>query len=438
MGAPFFPPARLVFKTAPCTMDTQTAALRALARRYLEISALDRYRAAPALHRAVNDNRMVRPVVLIDELPWHELNADGSLTNVCEDDALREAEIYLRRMLHRHRHFPADMSVPARVPVRKIARSSGIGLAVDETNLVAGAGNHILSHEYHDRLADERALDKLHPPVITYDRDETLRRWQRVGDAIGDILPVRLAGFECFYTSPWDDISRYRGVEPLLLDLAERPDYSHRMIARFAEFELERLRQCEALGLLDPDPERLHCTCAAVTGLPRPDAGAGAASDADSARTSRLDIWGRGMAQIFASASPAMRDEFDIAYMKDIIGACGLAYYGCCEPLDKCIEVVAKIPNLRKVTVTPWADPRAAAEAIAGRFVVSAKPNPAALAVERLDRARLRDELNTLLGACRDHGCSCELVLKDISTCHHRPENIIEWEQTAMELAGAH
>jgi hypothetical protein len=151
----------------------------------------------------------------------------------------------------------------------------------------------------------------------------------------------------------------------------------------------------------------------------------------------RRDIWGRGMAQIFASASPAMREEFDIEYMKRTIGVCGLAYYGCCEPLDRCIGCVAKIPNLRKVTVMPWADPRAAAEAIAGRFVVAAKPNPAALAVPRLDRARLRVEIETLLDACRDNRCSCDIVLKDISTCHWRPENIIEWEQTVMELAGA-
>jgi hypothetical protein len=314
--------------------------------------------------------------------------------------------------------------------VRKIARSSGIGIGEDGRTLGTGDGNHIVSHEYHDQLADERALEKLHPPVITYDRDGTLRRWQRGGDAIGDILPVRLAGLECFYTSPWDDISRYRGVEPLLLDLAERPDYSHRMAAMFAGFGLERLRQCEELGLFDPEPDLLHCTCSLTSDLP------GAAARAGAPAT-RRDIWGRGMAQIFASASPAMREEFDIGYMKRTIGACGLAYYGCCEPLDRCIGCVAKIPNLRKVTVTPWADPRAAAAAIAGRFVVSAKPNPAALAVERLDRVRLRDELNHLLDACRDNGCSCELVLKDISTCHHRPENIIEWEQTAMELTGA-
>ena len=393
---------------------------------------MERYRGNLVLHRAVNDNRMIRPVVLIDELPWNEMNVDGSLTPVCEDAALRDAEVFFRRALYRHRHFPADMIVQPHVTVRKIIRSSGIGLKQDEHVLATDAENHIVSHGYSDLLSEESSLENLHPPVITYDREETLRRWQILGDAVGDLLPVKLAGVDYLYTSPWDVISTYRGVEPLLLDLAGRPEYSHRMVSLFTDFECERLRRYEALGLLNPEPALLHCTCAAVSDLP------GSAAEYDGGEVTRRGIWGRGMAQIFASASAAMRREFDIEYMKRTIGTCGLAYYGCCEPLDRCIDVVAEIPNLRKISVTPWADVRVAAEAIAGRYVVALKPNPAAVAVPRLDRAQLRVEIETMLDACRDNRCSCDIVLKDISTCHYRPENIFEWEQTVMELVRAH
>ena len=37
------------------------------------------------LDRAGNDLHMVRPVVLVDELPWHELNQTGEPTLCCED-----------------------------------------------------------------------------------------------------------------------------------------------------------------------------------------------------------------------------------------------------------------------------------------------------------------------------------------------------------------
>ena len=52
---------------------------------------------------------------------------------------------------------------------------------------------------------------------------------------------------------------------------------------------------------------------------------------------------------------------------------------GSCEPLDNKIEIVKKIPNLRKISITPWANINRAAEAVGESYVISAKPNPANL-----------------------------------------------------------
>ncbi len=407
-------------------MTSGIQTLRRLANEVSEIAHMDRYLDNVALHRAVNDKRMVRPVVLIDELPWHEMDFDGSLAPICEDPVLRDAETYLRRVLFRHRHFPADMLVKPYYPLRKVIVESGIGVTVNEKTLSTDAANHIIAHEYHDQLADEASLGSLHPPVVEYDRRETMRRLEIVADAFGDILPVRLTGVDSFYTPVWDNISRYRGVTALLMDLAERPEYTHRMVDLLTSFEEARLLQYEELSLLDAEQNTLHCTCQTVSDLP--------GENFDAARVTRKNIWGRGMAQIFASVSPAMHEEFDIAYMRRTIGTCGLAYYGCCEPLDTKMGVVEKIPNLRKVGLTPWADARALCGAVAGRFVVSAKPNPAAVAVPALNEDHLRKELLTIVGACKDTGCSVDIVLKDISTCLRRPQNIFQWEKTAMRV----
>ena len=53
---------------------------------------------------------------------------------------------------------------------------------------------------------------------------------------------------------------------------------------------------------------------------------------------------------------------------------------GCCEPLDRKMDIVEKIPNLRKVSITPWADVNVAAESIGKKYVLAAKPNPASVA----------------------------------------------------------
>jgi len=63
--------------------------LRKLAREYYEQAMSPVNTERMILHRAVNDLKMQRPVVLIDEIPFHELNFDGSLTLHCTDPLLR-------------------------------------------------------------------------------------------------------------------------------------------------------------------------------------------------------------------------------------------------------------------------------------------------------------------------------------------------------------
>ena len=139
------------------------------------------------------------------------------------------------------------------------------------------------------------------------------------------------------------------------------------------------------------------------------------------------------MAQIFASVSKDMHEEFDINYMKKLMEPFGATYYGCCEPLDKKMDIVEKLPHLGKVSITPWADVDVAAEAIGRKYVLSNKPNPAAVSLE-LDEDALRKEIGRTLAAAKRNDCSIELVLKDISSAGKDVKNLIRWEQIAMEL----
>lgn len=399
--------------------------LRQLARTYAEKAAdpvMDRRRE---LHRAVNNNHMIRPVVLVDELPWEELNVDGSLTLQCRDPWLREVEQYMRRALFRQQYFPGDAVLRKSLPVAKVIESTGNGVDIKEEILESELRSAIVSHEYEDQFEEDSDLDKLHCETITYNRGETQRRFDLLGDMVGDILPVQLTGVGWLPMLTWDDIARYRGVTALLIDLIDRPEFMHDLAEKLTMIQMDKLRQYEELGLLDDEPDDLHCTTAATDDLPKA---------APGEKVTRKNIWGRGAAQIFSTVGKAMHEEFDIEYMIRSIGTCGLSYYGCCEPLDKKIDIVSRIPNLRKISVTPWADVNIAAESIAGRYVVASKPNPASVAVEQLDLPALRKEIGTILEACRRNGCSCDLVLKDISTCRRRLENLVEWERTAMEM----
>jgi hypothetical protein len=167
----------------------------------------------------------------------------------------------------------------------------------------------------------------------------------------------------------------------------------------------------------------LHCTAGLVDELPGDVSGT----------VTRQNLWGRGTAQIFSAVSPAMHDAFEIEYAREFFKGFGLVYYGCCEPLDRKIDVVKKLPNLRKISITPWADVHAAAEQMGGDYVLARKPNPAAVAVPVLDEEALRLDILDTLDACRRSGTPCEFTLKDISSVCYRPDNLTRWERVVKE-----
>jgi hypothetical protein len=110
---------------------------------------------------------------------------------------------------------------------------------------------------------------------------------------------------------------------------------------------------------------------------------------------------------------------------------CGLLYYGCCEPMDRKIDILRKrFKNLRKISITPWADPKRAAENIGRDYVMAAKPNPAFVATPRFDPAPVEAEIARYCKACQEHGTTVEFVLKDISTIANNPQNLTQWAAT--------
>ncbi|MBL7220938.1 MAG: hypothetical protein ISS69_12540, partial [Phycisphaerae bacterium] len=110
----------------------------------------------------------------------------------------------------------------------------------------------------------------------------------------------------------------------------------------------------------------------------------------------------------------------------------GLTYYGCCEPLDIKMDILRKIPNLRKISMSPWVDPERSASRVGGDYVYSYKPNPAVLAEDRWRPEQAREDLVRYLDATRS--CHVEIIMKDISTVRRQPQRLWEWEKIAMEV----
>jgi len=403
-------------------MKRDEVVLRELAAKYFEIANSDRNRQNILLHKMVNDLKQPRPIVLIDEIPWHEMNINDELTLQCEDEYFRQIEFLLRINIYKWRHMPADMVLKPYFDVTKVIKSTGIGVK----QLVDEHQEDAQSHTFVNQFKTEEDLEKLHFEKITYDHEATMVKFSRVANVFGDILPVKITGHATGYglgCKTLDDIVFFCGLDTLFYDLVERPDFMHKLLGRLTDIFIDKIRQYDEQGLFDGDAYYNHATSALTNDL-KP----------DPRHVRAKDVWGRGLAQIFSSVSPKMHDEFDTQYMIKAMAPFGLVYYGCCEPLDKKIHILEKIPNLRKISITPWADIDIAAEAIQNRYVIASKPNPSKLAVENLDEESIREELTRIVNACKRNGSSCDIVLKDITTVRNRPENLFRWQEIAMEV----
>jgi len=101
--------------------------------------------------------------------------------------------------------------------------------------------------------------------------------------------------------------------------------------------------------------------------------------------------------------------------------------------LQNKIHLLKRIPNLRKVSVSPWNDYGKILPELGGDYVASIKPNPAIFAESGWNPDQARRMLRSALeaGGGKSH---IEFIMKDISTVRYRPQLLWEWSEMAMQL----
>jgi hypothetical protein len=430
-----------------------------LAREIAEIAALPEQQETIALWKALNRLEPVRPMVVINELPWSELESDPELLIHSGDPFCRGLEAQFRRTLYAWRHMRADMVVQSEVIIPKVIRSDGFGIRVEQRTESTDPRNAVVSHAFSDQMRTDDDVQKIRPPRISLDQAATSRLEEKAHDLFDGVIAVRLQGWvptdnqwpallsqpetrdlvigmspddpDEFVSGfcPWDIICWWRGVDTVLLDLADRPEFMHEVISKLTDAHLSMLDDLEAQGLLGSGQATIHMAPACTDELPHP--------GFDPARPRARDQWSQGMAQIFTSVSPAMFKEFEIDYAVKWYARFGLVYYGCCDVLDNKIDVIRAIPNLRKISMSPWVNIERGAERIGRDYVFSRKPNPALLATDGWDPDAVERDLKATIDACARHGSPLELILKDVSTVRGRPQRLWDWVDIAMRLVQA-
>ncbi|MBD3320539.1 MAG: hypothetical protein GF350_05515 [Chitinivibrionales bacterium] len=403
--------------------------LRTLAEKQAAIASLPVQKERAAHWSRLNGLKKGRPMVWINEIPWHEMDVNNELALQCEDEFCRTVEKKMRRTLYTWEHMPADMVVEPKFYSPLVISDTGFGIQGDTAIAPSATIEGITSHEFHPQIKDESDIENIKFPRISLDREASDRNYQALVECFGDICAIEQVGIHHFWFAPWDELVTWWGVQEALTDLLMCPDLVHAAMDRLVTAHCERLRQWEELDVLSSIDGNYRVGSG---GLAYCDEIPGKEFDQDHVATA--DQWGCSAAQIFVSVSPEMHEEFALQYERRWLERFGLTYYGCCEPLHDKIHILKTIPNLRKISISPWADAEKAAERIGADYVISCKPNPAVFAEDAWNPVQAKKDLETVMEKLS--GCIVEVIMKDISTVRNEPQRLWEWAQIATDVAG--
>ncbi len=400
--------------------------LRNLGQIYMGYASLPIQQKKAELWKALNRCQMQRPMITIDQIPWHEFHDEALICRV-QDPFWQEIEQNLRRKIYQWKRFPADMVLEPFFDIPAAVCRSDYGITVEEDVIKQHADERASSHYYKPTISEMEDIEKIKDITISYDKDLTAERLTAAKDVFAGIGPVRPIYCTSFHLGVWDKLSQFLGVENVYFDLVDRPEFLHAAMRRITDATLAGIRRANELMIHDSNINTCHCNYIYTDELlPGFNQGGEAVSE---------NCWAFAMAQLFTSVSPEVTAEFEIPYISEMAEQFGMFYYGCCERLDDRLDYVKKIPHLRKVSCSPWSNREAFAERIGNNLVMSSKPTPAYLSGDSMDETQIRQDLNRTIQCAKANNVNLELLLKDISTVRFDPGRLTRWSQIAIEIA---
>jgi hypothetical protein len=268
----------------------------------------------------------------------------------------------------------------------------------------------------------------MHFPEVFHDADASRARHEAASEIFDGILPVELVGIKHVSFHLHNQWSALHGLEESLMDMIAEPDFTHRALSFLAEGNRRLVEQYERMGLLDYNFDNTYHSSGGNGSLgqcpgPAPKPGEPA---------KRENLWASAEAQELTVVSPAMHEEFSLRYEKELLAPFALAGYGCCEDISRKIDLVLDVPNIRRISVSPFTDVSAVAPKIGPRAISSWKPRPTDL-VGEFSPERIRAYLREQIGLMKAADCRFEVILKDTHTCERQPDRFRRWCKIARE-----
>jgi hypothetical protein len=387
--------------------------LRRLAGRVAELADRPIEREKRSLWYKHNALENVRPLLFCDpENGWSEIVTPDQMQ--CEHELARTWEHLLRKEIFWGEQMGDDRVIEPWFNVGWVYSRSDWGL--HETNFGGDQGG---ARRWDSPLLSVADLDKLSYQTIQVDRSASMDLLAVAHDTLHDVLPVRRR--QAWYWTlgmTWEAI-KLRGLEQIMVDMYENPELLHRLMAFLRDGTCNMVKFLEQEGLYTLNNEGDYVGSGGfgwTTALPAADF---------TGQVRARDLWCLSESQETIGVSPRMFEEFVFQYQLPIMAYFGLVCYGCCEPVHERWHLLKQVPNLRRVSVSPWCDRAQMAANLQDRYVYSLKPHPGLLAGDHFEAEAIRADVRDALS--KAEGCHLEIIMKDNHTLRNDPGRAISW-----------
>lgn len=210
-------------------MSKDIAILRDLAKQYSEISRKEIQEQRRMLWAAHNAFKEVRPPIYIRHAAWL-LEAVGDQMQ-CEDPFYRRYEYFIRSAIF-HDTLADDYIIEPWITQQAIYDTTGEdiwGLPVKRIHTEKKSVT-----KYIHPLKDPEDFHKMTVPDHRINWEKTNAAFDRLTDAIGDIVEVRLDTtplLNGFFGDLSTVFGRLRGFEQMLWDMVDNPEWLHQVMA---------------------------------------------------------------------------------------------------------------------------------------------------------------------------------------------------------------
>lgn len=409
-------------------MQKDIKIIRDLAKEVKEIASKPIQDERRELWRKHNSFHRVRPPIYVRAFAFDEIFNPSELK--CEDPLFRSYEHHMHMLKFRDT-IGDDFIIEPWLTVQPVYDPPvhmrwGVRVGMGERT------GKDMAAAFNPSIVEEEDIEKLVVPRHKINEEATRERFCKIQDAVGDIIDVHLNRGPMLFMWTGDistDIAQMRGLEQIMWDAYDRPQWLHRLLAFMRDGILKVHEEAEKAGDFSlANHENQAMPYAMELKEPQPNAYG----------VQRKELWWYMASQEYTTFGPDMFYEFLLQYQLPILEKFGLVAYGCCEDLTHKIKHLRKIPNLRRIAVTPFADAAKCAEQIGPDYVLSWRPNPSSMISRGLDEDYVRKVIREHCEIFKANDNYFDITLKDVETINHQPENVRRWVEIVRAETSAH